>query len=62
LKAQWLGNTNEVIAKYDSKLSELKKEKTIMKEHFRQFDDNENRFRISSLRKIKFDYGTTDIN
>ena len=27
LKAQWLGNANEVLQKFDSKMQELKKEK-----------------------------------
>jgi len=33
-----------------------------MKEHFKQFDDNENRFKISSLRKINFNEGKLRIN
>ena len=54
LKAHWMGNTEEVISKFDSKMEDLMKEKAIMREGIMKFMENENRFRISSLRKINF--------
>ena len=38
-------------------MEELKKEKNIMKEGFEKFAENERRFKLSSLRKINFNFG-----